>query len=174
MEKATPEGEPACAVWPRSLGSTRRLDESKTLCGGALFIGPEMRALRGERGVCHLALPCAWSSSSISQFARVVKGVDLRSTGGNSVWVQTPQLTSALSCEQTVQTGPQALNRTRRSTDWGLWGGTECQAVCGRTLEVNGRARFFPFPVQSKRWEICPGRSARRVVSTTTCWSCEA
>ena len=27
------------------------------------------------------------------QFARVVKGVDLRSTGGNSAWVRTPQLT---------------------------------------------------------------------------------
>ena len=27
------------------------------------------------------------------QFARVVKGVDLRSTGVNSAWVQTPQLT---------------------------------------------------------------------------------
>ena len=25
----------------------------------------------------------------ISQFARVVKGVDLRSTGGNSAWVRT-------------------------------------------------------------------------------------
>ena len=30
---------------------------------------------------------------SIRQFARVVKGVDLRSTGGNSAWVRTPQLT---------------------------------------------------------------------------------
>ena len=28
-----------------------------------------------------------------SQFARVVKGVDLRSTGGNSAWVRAPQLT---------------------------------------------------------------------------------
>ena len=27
------------------------------------------------------------------QFARVVKGVDLRSTAGNCAWVQTPQLT---------------------------------------------------------------------------------
>jgi hypothetical protein len=33
-----------------------------------------------------------------SQFARVVKGVDLRSTGGNSAWVQTPQLTGPCSC----------------------------------------------------------------------------
>ena len=28
-----------------------------------------------------------------SQFARVAKGVDLRSTGGNSAWARTPQLT---------------------------------------------------------------------------------
>ena len=28
-----------------------------------------------------------------SQFARVVKGVDLRSTAGNCAWARTPQLT---------------------------------------------------------------------------------
>ena len=28
-----------------------------------------------------------------SKFARVVKGVDLRSTAGNCAWVRTPQLT---------------------------------------------------------------------------------
>ena len=28
------------------------------------------------------------------QFARVAKGVDLRSTAGNCAWVRTPQLTS--------------------------------------------------------------------------------
>ena len=32
------------------------------------------------------------------QFARVVKGVDLRSTGVNSAWVRTPQLTSFTDC----------------------------------------------------------------------------
>ena len=31
--------------------------------------------------------------SSVGQFARVVKGVDLRSTAGNCAWVRTPQLT---------------------------------------------------------------------------------
>ena len=31
-----------------------------------------------------------------SQFARVVKGVDLRSTAGNCAWVRTPQLTNIL------------------------------------------------------------------------------
>ena len=30
------------------------------------------------------------------QFARVVKGVDLRSTAGNCAWVRTPQLTFAM------------------------------------------------------------------------------
>ena len=33
-----------------------------------------------------------------SQFARVVKGVDLRSTAGNCAWVETPQLTSVKNC----------------------------------------------------------------------------
>ena len=32
--------------------------------------------------------------SSVGQFARVVKGVDLRSTAGNCAWVRTPQLTN--------------------------------------------------------------------------------
>ena len=31
-----------------------------------------------------------------SQFARVVKGVDLRSTAGNCAWARTPQLTVLL------------------------------------------------------------------------------
>ena len=34
---------------------------------------------------------------SKSQFARVVKGVDLRSTAGNCAWAQTPQLTFDIS-----------------------------------------------------------------------------
>ena len=36
-----------------------------------------------------------WIHAS-SQFARVVKGVDLRSTAGNCAWVRTPQLTDDL------------------------------------------------------------------------------
>ena len=39
----------------------------------------------------------------ISQFARAVKGVDLRSTAGHCAWVRTPQLTSL------VATIPRAL-----------------------------------------------------------------
>ena len=42
------------------------------------------------------ARDCADTSSTASassQFARVAKGVDLRSTGGNSAWARTPQLT---------------------------------------------------------------------------------
>ena len=34
-----------------------------------------------------------WLRQTLSQFARVVKGVDLRSTAGNCAWVRTPQLT---------------------------------------------------------------------------------
>ena len=33
--------------------------------------------------------------SILCQFARVVKGVDLRSTAGNCAWARTPQLTNA-------------------------------------------------------------------------------
>ena len=39
-------------------------------------------------------LECGALCNNKRQFARVVKGVDLRSTGGNSAWVRTPQLTS--------------------------------------------------------------------------------
>ena len=38
-------------------------------------------------------LDCLFARSAESQFARVVKGVDLRSTEGNFAWVRTPQLT---------------------------------------------------------------------------------
>ena len=40
-------------------------------------------------GLAAALAPCVVAS----QFARVVKGVDLRSTGGNSAWVRAPQLT---------------------------------------------------------------------------------
>ena len=40
---------------------------------------------RHERGIDSMFTQC--------QFARVVKGVDLRSTAGNCAWVRTPQLT---------------------------------------------------------------------------------
>ena len=36
----------------------------------------------------------AGCEESLSQFARVAKGVDLRSTAGNCAWVRTPQLTT--------------------------------------------------------------------------------
>ncbi len=45
-------------------------------------------------GCCRQAVPVgAKPWIRVSQFARVVKGVDLRSTGGNSAWVRAPQLT---------------------------------------------------------------------------------
>ena len=44
------------------------------------------------------------TSVSRGQFARVVKGVDLRSTGRKTAWVRTPQLTSYLwSCADMQQ-----------------------------------------------------------------------
>ena len=45
------------------------------------------------------------------QFARVVKGVDLRSTGGNSAWVRTPQLTCFAGAQQGLAS---EAKRTRR------------------------------------------------------------
>ena len=44
-------------------------------------------------------LDCLFARSAKSQFARVVKGVDLRSTEGNFAWVRTPQLTRRLRFE---------------------------------------------------------------------------
>jgi hypothetical protein len=53
-----------------------------------------------------------------SQFARVVKGVDLRSTGGNSAWVRTPQLTSVLSHSHWRSAGViRKHNEDRRNVD---------------------------------------------------------
>ena len=40
---------------------------------------------------------------TMRQFARVVKGVDLRSTGGNSAWVRTPQLTYRVTARLSAQ-----------------------------------------------------------------------
>ena len=47
----------------------------------------------------HVMWQGAWDSVRfvhVGQFARVVKGVDLRSTAGNCAWVRTPQLTFAM------------------------------------------------------------------------------
>ena len=51
---------------------------------------PASRPSCGRQGAHEKA---AESAAPRSQFARVVKGVDLRSTTGNCAWVQTPQLT---------------------------------------------------------------------------------
>ena len=62
--------------WP--VRSTLPVDRSWDALPRFRFYGAKLLAL----------LPC------ICQFARVVKGVDLRSTTGNCAWVRTPQLTS--------------------------------------------------------------------------------
>ena len=71
------------AFWPGAADPDRRRamqHDCACECGhGASF--PSTELLR------HFASRC--------QFARVVKGVDLRSTTGNCAWVQTPQLTLA-------------------------------------------------------------------------------
>ena len=51
-----------------------------------------------------------------SQFARVAKGVDLRSTGGNSAWVRTPQLTSCQAWETITRERNAKRERFARSS----------------------------------------------------------
>ena len=51
---------------------------------------PATQAERPSPQTCH---ETRCDSHLVRQFARVAKGVDLRSTGGNSAWVRTPQLT---------------------------------------------------------------------------------
>ena len=63
-----------CSLAPRSRG----------------WYPPASRPSCGRQGTHEKA---AESAAPRSQFARVVKGVDLRSTTGNCAWVRTPQLT---------------------------------------------------------------------------------
>ena len=61
--------------------------------------------LRGDRASSRSAVQVSaycykeGLSLSHSQFARVAKGVDLRSTGGNSAWVRAPQFTEVIKGE---------------------------------------------------------------------------
>ena len=62
------------------------------------LVGSSSGTARPAQGSQGSPCPCTNPEAS-SQFARVAKGVDLRSTGGNSAWVRTPQLTcSFCSC----------------------------------------------------------------------------
>ena len=58
----------------------------------ALFIALALRLL-ALAAVCARKACVDTQKTLRGQFARVVKGVDLRSTGVNSAWVRTPQLT---------------------------------------------------------------------------------
>ena len=46
------------------------------------------------------------------QFARVVKGVDLRSTAGNCAWARTPQLAHVFACLLLMQV-PEGVHTAR-------------------------------------------------------------
>ena len=84
-----------------------------------------------RRGQALWSCLCGWLTSLLKcQFARVVKGVDLRSTGRKTAWVRTPQLTSfVLSCADTqrLQIGGRftemsfALIAGRRRQDMTVW-----------------------------------------------------
>ena len=78
---------------PGQVYSMKQILRYDTRCSFALeIIRHRTQLIHHEQASCFHITDLA----SISQFARVVKGVDLRSTAGNCAWVRTPQLTSIL------------------------------------------------------------------------------
>ena len=80
-----------------------------------------------------------------SQFARVVKGVDLRSTAGNCAWARTPQLTAdtaaGLSCHAS------ACRPCLPSLPWATgWPQTrrDPRPCCNRWARASGLGRSVP------------------------------
>ena len=75
---------------PGQVYSMKQILRYDTRCSFALeIIRHRTQLIHHEQASCFHITDLA----SISQFARVVKGVDLRSTAGNCAWVRTPQLT---------------------------------------------------------------------------------
>ena len=83
---------------------------------GAYFVGCAQSTYltaKCQRGHCKPFLVAG------SQFARVVKGVDLRSTARKCAWVRTPQLTCSLfnvNPRKSLGSSPD-----QRRTPWGSW-----------------------------------------------------
>ena len=83
------------------------------------------------------------------KFARVAKGVDLRSTAGNCAWVRTPQLatcaTSRCCVRHSLAQGPEAFAHTAPA---GMWDAklhavrARLQFSCGSTGCVAEAMRF--------------------------------
>ena len=97
-----------------------------------------------------LKLPGCWNNFNFQpdtgcKFARVVKGVDLRSTAGNCAWVRTPQLVHCLSRLSFIL----AILQLRKEIIWvhssvvraadcrsaGPWFKSGCALLCFRTLD---------------------------------------
>ena len=92
---------PRAAIWPSAHGISE-LAPTMQLGAGyhrgcqSLRQGRWDQTKSGTRNMLRRVPHCdrrsAWDFAR-SQFARVVKGVDLRSTAGNCAWARTPQLT---------------------------------------------------------------------------------
>ena len=90
-----------------------------------------------------------------SQFARVVKGVDLRSTAGNCAWARTPQLTLILMYRSTPS-GRHCRARSQTRTNNATCSiALRCVAVrCAATACRCIASRYIRMPLQSHRSAI--------------------
>ena len=71
--------------------------------------------------VCFVDARCHDLTMRSRQFAREVKGVDLRSTAGNCAWVRTPQLAFSIHCLDARRTAPGGLVFDARSYEPSGW-----------------------------------------------------
>ena len=111
----------------------------------------------------------------ISQFARVVKGVDLRSTAGNCAWAQTPQLTGPPSLHsaarmvhptlphltwQTVHHSPHKGSAARLQTlgrHPGPWRRGATQVVCVQLQSGTEATTASKDPCRTRETRLCCG-----------------
>ena len=108
------------------------------------------------------------------QFARVVKGVDLRSTGGNSARVRTPQLTKCVFARRDLpraqsevieRTLPRAPVVTRachgKSDASGKWSREACGGPFARRMRARRRAPAVAV-IAVRKWSREACRRARK------------
>ena len=144
-------------------------------CSGALVCGHAAKAhpalpLRQQLGThIHVALIIQMRKLPKSQnamhrqFARVAKGVDLRSTAGNCAWVRTPQLTCAhphMSAE---------IAATWQFTT--KWNCVRIAGACAITAPI-GNARIYNGMYAGRRGRVPP--ATRSTPANNTTLSCTA
>ena len=113
--------------------------------------------------------------SSACQFARVVKGVDLRSTAGNCAWARTPQLTGPPSLHsaarmvhptlphltwQTVHHSPRKRSAVRLQTlgrHPGAWRRGATQVVCVQLQSGTEATTASKDPCRTREPRLCCG-----------------